>query len=74
MDCRLPRQPIMILQLLYPPVIFTIHDVTHLTVCAMQLHVSEFTYLLGNPDEPLRHILDCSCGNFCETRYEVLDG
>jgi len=42
----------MILQLLYPPVIFAIHDVTHLTVCAMQLHVSEFTYLLGNPDGP----------------------
>ena len=40
----------------------------------MQLHICKFPYLLGYPDEPLRHVLDSSCGNFCQTSYETLDG
>ena len=37
-------------------------------------HVCEVAYLLGNPDKPLRHVLDGSCGNFCQTSSETLDG
>jgi len=48
MGCRLPRQPIVNFKFLYTPIIFAIHDVTYLTVCAMKLHVCEVAYLLSS--------------------------